>query len=229
MGSASPCSASYVLLALIGFTGFFISPSLSLPAGRVAAPRATVVVPVLDICRTYVDGNEEITLYCKDGLSCGENDQGETKCFADVDPMSGQDSDGAGGEGMEEFEYFNNPQNEERAATEPERKSEPEKKQASPGGWDCESAGEYERLTSGWYYACAINKVPTRNSNYKPKIDPAELSRSAKQKCQGQGDFDACVGNAKQEMILAADPGIRDKCSGQSGMDFIVCVDQMYV
>jgi hypothetical protein len=213
-------SISYALLALIGLTELSTSPSCALPAGQAGTvSRATILIPIVDVCRTYTAGNEEITLYCEDGLSCGKDESGNTKCFADVDAMSGQDSNGEGGEGVEEFEHFNN----QKVA------SEPKKKESSRGGLDCESAGEFERLTAGWYEACVINNVPVLHSSYKPKIDPAELSRNAKQRCQGSSEFDQCVASAKQDMILAADPTIRDACSMKSGVRFVECVDTRYV
>src|SRR5689334_18744791 len=181
---------AFVLLGL----ALFSPSSYAVPARLTGASPPPSVVPVVDVCRTYKEGNEEITLYCDDGLSCGQDQNGNTKCFADVDPTSGQDSNGEGGEGVEEFEHFNN----QKVA------SEPKKKESSHGGLDCDSAGEFERLTSGWYEACVINNVPPLKPSYTPKIDPAELSRNAKQKCQGTSDFDQCVASAKQDMILAA-------------------------
>lgn len=94
---------------------------------------------------------------------------------------------------------------------------------------DCDSAGEFERQTAAWYYACVLNTKIARTSDYKPKIDPMELSRRAKAGCRGNADFDKCVGGAKQTMILAADPSIRDACAGLSGLPFDLCVDRRYV
>lgn len=223
MQRVSPFSMGGALLALICLTTLSPCPSSALPAGPHAIPRPALLVPIVDVCRTYMDGDTEVTLYCKDGLTCGEDDQGDTKCFADVDEMSGQDSDGEGGEGAAEWEYFNKPQ----ASSEPEKKTTGPP--SSPAGSDCESAGEYEQQTAGWYYACVLNKLPERRSSYKPKIDPADLRTRATQQCQGSSDFGDCVDKAKQEMILAADPGIRDACSGNAGMAFIRCVDRRYV
>lgn len=94
---------------------------------------------------------------------------------------------------------------------------------------DCDSAGEFERQTAAWYYACVLDTNMIRKSSYTPKIDPAQMSRRAKEGCRGQSDFDKCVGDAKQQMILEADPSIREACSLSKGVGFVECVDRLYV